>query len=99
MLKFGNVKISTCSMSDFRVIPSVEQLRQRDVMRGLETRYGRHALVDALRAETGALRDDLAAGLLAAVTLGDAVDRIERGVAERLRAAMRPSLVRVYGAQ
>src|SRR4051812_40226214 len=85
-------------MSDFRVIPSVEQLRQRDAMRGLETRYGRHALVDALRAETGALRDELGAGRIAAVTLDDAVDRIERGTEARLRAAMRPSLVRVVNA-
>ncbi len=85
-------------MSDFRVIPSVEQLRQRDAMRALETRYGRAALVDALRAETAALRDDLSAGRLAAVTLGDAVERIERGVEARLRAAMRPSLVRLVNA-
>ena len=85
-------------MSDFRVIPSVEQLRQRDAMRGLEARYGRNALVDALRAETGALRDELASGRVAAVTLDDAVTRIERGVEARLRAAMRPSLVRVVNA-
>jgi L-seryl-tRNA(Ser) seleniumtransferase len=85
-------------MSDFRVIPSVEQLRQREAMRGLETRYGRNALVDALRAETATLRDDLGAGRLAAVTVDDAVERIERGVEARLRAAMRPSLVRVINA-
>src|SRR5215471_5270239 len=85
-------------MSDFRVIPSVEQLRQRDTMRALETRYGRTALVDALRGETAALRDELGSGRLAAVTLGDAVDRIEQGVEARLRAAMRPSLVRVINA-
>ena len=36
-------------MSDLRVIPSIEQLRQRDAMRTLETRYGRAALLDALR--------------------------------------------------
>ncbi len=85
-------------MSDFRVIPSVEQLRQREAMRALETRYGRAALVDALRGETAALRDELAAGRIAAVTLADAVDRIERGAEARLRAAMRPSLVRVINA-
>jgi len=85
-------------MSDFRVIPSVEQLRQRDAMRALETRYGRAALVDALRAETTALRDELASGRIAAVTLDDAVARIERGAESRLRAAMRPSLVRVINA-
>jgi len=85
-------------MSDFRVIPSVEQLRQREAMRALETRYGRTALVDALRGEAAALREELGSGRLAAVTLGDAVERIEQGVEARLRAAMRPSLVRVINA-
>jgi L-seryl-tRNA(Ser) seleniumtransferase len=86
------------AVTDFRIIPSIEQLRQRDGMRALETRYGRHALLDALRAETGALRARLASGAIAAVTVHDAVDAIERGVEERLRAAMRPSLVSVINA-
>src|SRR5256885_15169520 len=67
-------------------------------MRGLETRYGRGAVTDALRAETAALRDELGAGRIAAVTVDDAVERIERGVEARLRAAMRPSLLRVINA-
>ena len=54
-------------MSDLRVIPSIEQLRQRAAMRALETRNGRTALIDALRAETAALRDRLASGHVAAV--------------------------------
>src|SRR5262252_5697721 len=81
-----------------RVIPSIEQLRQRDAMRALETRYGRAALVEALRAETTALRERLASGHVAAVTVVEAVDEIERGAEARLRAAMRPSLVRVINA-
>ena len=85
-------------MSDFRVIPSVEQLRQRDAMRALETRYGRSALTDALRDETSGLRDRLASGEVAAITLTEAVDAIEQGTEARLRAAMRPSLVRVINA-
>src|SRR5262252_2673198 len=85
-------------MTDFRIIPSIEQLRQRDAMRALETRYGRNAVVDALREETGALRERLGSGAIAAVTVADAVDAIERGVEARLRAAMRPSLVRVINA-
>jgi L-seryl-tRNA(Ser) seleniumtransferase len=85
-------------MSDLRVIPSIEQLRQRDNMRTLETRYGRGALVDALRAETTELRDRLGSGALAAVTVEEAVDAIERGAEARLRAAMRPSLIRVINA-
>jgi L-seryl-tRNA(Ser) seleniumtransferase len=85
-------------MSDLRVIPAIEQLRQREAMRALETRYGRGALVEALRAETAALRERLASGHIGAVTLNEAVDAIERGAAARLRAAMRPSLVRVINA-
>jgi len=71
-------------MSDLRVIPSIEQLRQRAAMRALETRYGRGALIDALRAETGALRDRLASGHVAAVTVDDAIDEIEIGAEARL---------------
>ena len=85
-------------VTDFRVIPSVEQLRQRETMQALETRYGRAALLDALRAETGELRDRLAAGRLAAITVADAVDAIEQGTEARLRAAMRPSLIRTINA-
>src|SRR6266542_6634615 len=85
-------------MSDLRIIPSVEQLRQREAMRALETRYGRAALLDALRGETADLRDRLASGRIAAITVDDAVDAIERGTETRLRAAMRPSLVRAINA-
>jgi L-seryl-tRNA(Ser) seleniumtransferase len=85
-------------MSDLRVIPSIEQLRQRETMRALETRYGREALLDALRGETAALRARLASGHVAAVTVGEAVDEIEIGTERRLRDAMRPSLVRVINA-
>ena len=67
-------------------------------MRALETRYGRTALIDALRDETAGLRTRLGSGELAAVTLTEAVEAIERGTEERLRAAMRPSLVRVINA-
>ena len=85
-------------MTDPRIIPSIEQLRQRNAMQALEARYGRHALVDALRAETGALRERLESGAIAAVSVADAVEAIERGAASRLRASLRPSLVRVINA-
>jgi L-seryl-tRNA(Ser) seleniumtransferase len=85
-------------MSDLRVIPSIEQLRQREAMRALETRYGREALLDALRAETAGLRERLASGRVAAVTVEEAVHEIEIGAGARLRAAMRPSLIRVINA-
>src|SRR5260370_34595724 len=85
-------------MSDLRVIPSVEQLRQREAMRTLETRYGRAALLDALRAETAGLRDRLASGRIAAVTVDEAIHEIELGAETRLRTAMRPSLILVINA-
>ena len=85
-------------MSDLRVIPSIEQLRQRHAMRALEVRYGRAALLDALRLETSALRERLGSGTVAAVTVGEAVQTIEQGAEARLRAAMRPSLVSVINA-
>jgi L-seryl-tRNA(Ser) seleniumtransferase len=85
-------------VTDFRVIPSVEQLRQREAMRDLETRYGRTAVVGALRNATAELRDRLGSGHIAAVTLDEAIEAIERGAETRLRAAMRPSLVRVINA-
>ena len=67
-------------------------------MQALEARYGRTAVIDALRAETAALRDELATGAIAAVMVEEAVERIETGAAARLRASMRPSLVRVINA-
>jgi L-seryl-tRNA(Ser) seleniumtransferase len=85
-------------MSDLRVIPAIEQLRQREAMRALETRYGREALLDALRAETANLRERLASGHVAAVTVDEAVHEIEIGAEARLRSAMRPSLIRVINA-
>jgi L-seryl-tRNA(Ser) seleniumtransferase len=81
-----------------RVIPSVEQLRQREAMRALETRYGRGALLDALRAETAVLRERLSLGHVGAVTVAEAVAAIERGAEARLRLSMRPSLVGVINA-
>ena len=86
------------SVPDFRVIPSVEQLRQRDTMRALEARYGHDVLVDALRAETAALRQRLDSGAIAAVTAAEATAHIEEGTTARLRALMRPSLLRVINA-
>jgi L-seryl-tRNA(Ser) seleniumtransferase len=67
-------------------------------MRVLETRYGRAALIDALRGETAELRDGLSAGRIAAITVDEAVDALERGTEARLRAAMRPSLIRTINA-
>ena len=43
-------------MADFRIIPSIETLRQRPGIRALLERYGHAAVVAALREETDALR-------------------------------------------
>jgi len=50
------------AMVDYRVIPSIEQLRQRQAVRALERDYGRDAIVRALREETDAARIRLAGG-------------------------------------
>ena len=47
---------------DPRIIPSIEQLRQRDAVQRLEARYGREATLEALREEAAALRERLVAG-------------------------------------
>src|SRR5258708_34056348 len=77
-------------MSDLRVIPSIEQLRQRDAMRALETRYGREALLDALRAETAGLRQRLASGEVAAGTVRRAVPGNEIRAGGPRPAGLRP---------
>jgi L-seryl-tRNA(Ser) seleniumtransferase len=82
-------------MADFRVIPSIEQLRSRTRVRALEARYGRDAVVGALREEADALRDQIARGTAGAV---DAAAQIERGLESRLAAALVPSLKPVINA-
>src|SRR5512140_3099372 len=49
-------------MADFRLIPSIEQLRGRDAVRTLEAHFGADATVDALRAGASAVREALANG-------------------------------------
>ena len=48
--------------SHARVIPSIEQLRQREPVQRLEARYGREATLAAIRHETAALRERLTGG-------------------------------------
>jgi L-seryl-tRNA(Ser) seleniumtransferase len=78
-----------------RNIPSIEQLRQRPAMRALEERYGRAALVDALRAEADAIRDRVREGQ----PPGDEVARdIEQAVPARLERTSGFSLRRAINA-
>ena len=75
-----------------RAIPSIEQLRQRPAILALEPRYGRSAVVEALRAEAAAIRGGRDAGT------DDVADAIERAAIERLAMAAVPSLRRVINA-
>ena len=77
-----------------RSIPSIEQLRLRPALLALEARYGRSAIVDALRAEAGAFRERAhdAAGA------PDPSDAIEQGTIDRLARTMGGSLRRVINA-
>jgi L-seryl-tRNA(Ser) seleniumtransferase len=77
-----------------RSIPSIEQLRLRPALRALEARYGRSAIVDALRAEAGAFRERArhAAGT------EDPSDAIEQGTIDRLARTMGGSLRQVINA-
>jgi L-seryl-tRNA(Ser) seleniumtransferase len=85
-------------MADFRVIPSIEQLRQRAGVRRLEAHYGREALVAALRDAAATFRDALARG--AGMPDGEdaAADIITREAEARLTKGFAPSLRRVINA-
>jgi L-seryl-tRNA(Ser) seleniumtransferase len=78
-----------------RNIPSIEQLRQRPAMHALEERYGRAAVVDALRAEADAVRQRARERDGA---VDDAIGAIERGVPARLALTDGASLRRVINA-
>src|SRR5690349_18787464 len=84
-----------------RLIPSIERLRQTPAAQALETRYGREALIDALRAETSALRQQLtAAPAESAESAEDTNSEGEaRGIADRLIDAAGLRLARMLGSQ
>ena len=81
-----------------RLIPSIEQLRQRPVVQRLEARYGRETTVQGLRDEAAALRQRLANDTAEVRDAADAAERIEAGLASRLAAALSPSLRSVINA-
>ena len=92
-------------MPDYRILPSIEQLRQRPRVAVLLERYGHAAVVRALREETDALRARLAAGGDAAATSADlpatadeAAALIEAGLEPRLAGLFRPTLRPVINA-
>jgi L-seryl-tRNA(Ser) seleniumtransferase len=85
-------------MSDFRLIPSIEQLRQRPVIRALEARFGADAAVTALRAAATAVRGAIAGGDAALSTEPAVIARMEADAERRLGDLFRPSLVPVINA-
>ena len=82
----------------FHVIPSIEKLRQRDAVRQLEDRFGRQAVVGALRAEAAAVRAGLAAAPATDPGGETVAQSIATGAARRLQAALSPSLKPVINA-
>jgi L-seryl-tRNA(Ser) seleniumtransferase len=79
---------------DFRVIPSIETLRNRDGVRTLEAQHGGDATVTALRHGAELLRARIAAG----ETVQDAADVIETAARASLTAQARGSLRPVINA-
>jgi L-seryl-tRNA(Ser) seleniumtransferase len=90
-------------MTDFRIIPSIEQLRQRPAVRALEAEFGREAIVEALRAAAADIRSALAgardeAGASMPADADTAALAIERAARQMLSAAAQPSLRRTINA-
>ena len=85
-------------MIKFRLIPSIEQLRQRQVVRRLETQYGRRFVVSVLREVTDTLRSGLEDGSLDLTDAEDAAVQIEHGSEQALAKALAPSLRAVINA-
>jgi L-seryl-tRNA(Ser) seleniumtransferase len=85
-------------MPDYRVIPSIEELRQRPAIAALVPVYGHEAVIAALRDATGVLRAALSSGPADGVSADAAAARIEGDAVRWLAAAYQPSLRRVFNA-
>jgi len=79
-------------MPDFSVIPSIDELLRRPVVRALETRYGSAATVAALRGAAADVRRAITAGHEVVGDLTAVVSRIEGAATARLEEMFRPSL-------
>jgi L-seryl-tRNA(Ser) seleniumtransferase len=82
---------------DFRLIPSIEQLRQRPAIVSLEQAYGHVATIDALRRGADAIRRRLADGHQYPSSEAVATE-LESGARAALRSTARGSLRRVINA-
>jgi L-seryl-tRNA(Ser) seleniumtransferase len=92
-------------MPDYRVIPSIEQLRQRPRVAALLDQYGHAAVVQCLREETEAVRRHLAGTVPTAdarpdlpATTDEVADIIEARLEPRLRRMFLPTLRPVINA-
>jgi L-seryl-tRNA(Ser) seleniumtransferase len=85
-------------MPDFRLIPSVDELRQRAAVRALEARFGAEATVSALREAASAVRGAIAGGDATLTDEAAVAGRIESAAAARLGDVFRPSLAPVINA-
>ena len=86
-------------MTTPRILPSIDSLRQRPLVRDLETEYGSDAALAALRAATDRVRRDLTGA--DATSIADreqAAAVIERRAATELAARLEPSLTPVINA-
>jgi L-seryl-tRNA(Ser) seleniumtransferase len=84
-------------MTDFRVIPSIDELRRRPAVRALEAKFGADATVDALRFAASEVRAAIAGGD-GGLGAEAATAQIETGAAAQLRAAFGSSLQPVINA-
>ena len=85
-------------MPDFSVIPSIDELLRRPVVRALETRYGSAATLAALRGAAADVRRAITAGHEVVGDLTAVVSRIEGAATARLEEMFRPSLEPVINA-
>lgn len=85
-------------MNEFRAIPSIEQLRQTDLVRRLEEKYGHTITVIGLREETKLLRDSLRKNPDFVKDSNAATQHIEKNVEKHLLRLATPSLQSVINA-
>jgi len=85
-------------MPDFRVIPSIDELRRRPAVRALEAKFGATATIDALRSAAGDVRRAITRGDSDLVDEPAATVRIEAAAAKLLDSAFVRSLEPVINA-
>jgi L-seryl-tRNA(Ser) seleniumtransferase len=85
-------------MPDFRLIPSIERLRQLPAIRSLEARFGTEATVGAVRSAAAGVRSALARGDVTLSTDASVIARIESAAEAELSRAFHPSLEPVINA-